>query len=159
VRGELAVEVLTDVADRLGPGSRLLACEPGGGRRFLTVASCRAHRGGVLLGFAEIPDRTAAQVLRGATLEVERSEVPQAPAGSYYHYELLGCRVEDRRAGELGVVVDLAEDGGGLLLLVDGGRGVVPVPFVERFVRSVDVAGGRIELELPEGLVEACAVT
>jgi ribosomal 30S subunit maturation factor RimM len=53
-------------------------------------------------------------------------------------------------------VVELVDDGGGLLLVVDDGRRRLPVPFVARFLRSVDVAGGRIETELPEGLDEIC---
>jgi ribosomal 30S subunit maturation factor RimM len=56
-------------------------------------------------------------------------------------------------------VVDLVEDGGGLLLVVAGEGRRVPVPFVERFLVRVDVAARRIEVSLPEGLVEACAST
>ena len=58
---------------------------------------------------------------RKAALEVERSAVPAAPPGTYYHYELLGCRCFDG-GRELGEVVDLAEDGGGLLLIVADGE-------------------------------------
>lgn len=89
-------------------------------------------------------------------LEVPRSEVPEAPAGTYYHWQLLGCRC---RAGseDLGTVVEVVEDGGGLLLICESEGRKVPVPFVAEFLREVDVAGGRIELDLPPGLLEACA--
>jgi 16S rRNA processing protein RimM len=121
------------------------------------VAASRPHRGGLLVRFAGIDDRDAAERLRGAGLAVERERVPAAPPGAYYHFELVGCRCRDRREGDLGEVVDLVEDGGGLLLVVDDGRRRVPVPFVGRFIRKVDVAAGQIEVELPPGLVETCA--
>jgi 16S rRNA processing protein RimM len=158
------VEVLTDVPGRLARGSRLQAVpDPevagAGGRPplELAVAASRAHGAGRLVRFSGYGDRDAAEELRGVRLVVERAAVPPAPAGTYYHYELVGCRVRDAAAGELGTVVDLLEDGGGLLLVVSNGKRQVPVPFVEGFLREVDVARGRIELVLPPGFVEACA--
>ena len=155
VKGEVLVEVLSDVPGRLEAGSRLLATSAAG-RSSLTVAASRRHQGAALVSFAEIADRTAAEPLRGATLEVERSRVPPAPLGSFYHWQLMGCRVGDRQAGELGAVVDLIEDGGGLLLVVEGRQGTVPVPFVESYLLRVVVEEGRIELDLPPGLLEIC---
>ena len=157
VRGEVSVAVLTDVPGRFDPGNRLLlAREEGGAAETVEVAFQRPHKSGVVVRFTGIEDRDRAEELRGAWLEVERSAVPAAPPGTYYHYELLGCRCFDG-GRELGEVVDLAEDGGGLLLIVADGERRVPVPFVASFLREIDVAAGRIELELPPGLVEACA--
>jgi 16S rRNA processing protein RimM len=82
--------------------------------------------------------------------------VPPAEPGTYYYFELLGCRCNDG-GQDLGEVVDLVEDGGGLLLIVAHGDQRIPVPFVERFLRGVDVVGKRIDLELPPGLLETCA--
>jgi 16S rRNA processing protein RimM len=111
-----------------------------------------------VLRFEGCEDRDRAEELRGLDLEVPRAEVPAAPAGTYYQFELLGCLC--RQGGEeLGRVVEVVEDGGGLLLIVEGQGRRVPVPFVNELLREVDVAEGRIELALPEGLVEACAST
>ena len=67
----------------------------------------------------------------------------------------MGCRCHDGER-DLGTVVDLVEDGGGLLLIVDDGAQQVPVPFVEKFLREVDVARGRIVVDLPPGLLDVC---
>lgn len=156
VRGEVGVEVLSDVPGRFAPGSGMLAAREGEPPIRLTVAASRPHKGGLTVRFEGIEDRDRADELRGMWLEVPRSEVPEPPPGTYYHWQLLGCRC---RAGseDLGRVVEVVEDGGGLLLICEGGGRKVPVPFVREFLREVDVAGGRIELNLPPGLLEACA--
>lgn len=157
VRGEVVVTVLSDLPERLAAGSEVTAVTRQGRRRPLRVTGSRPHKGAALVTFEGIADRDAVRELEGASLEIPRSQVPPAPPGTYYHFELLGCRCWDRAAGELGEVVELVEDGGGLLLIVRGEAGEVPVPFVQRFLRRVDVERGRIELELPEGLLEICA--
>ena len=164
LRGDVVVEVLSDVPERLAAGSRLAAvadteapAAAGKAAIELEVAASRAHNAGRLLRFAGRDDRDAVEELRGLWLTVERAAVPAPPAGTYYHYQLVGCRVRDAEAGELGEVVDLVEDGGGLLLLVSDGARQVPVPFVASFLAEVDVASGRIELALPPGFLEACA--
>ena len=170
VRGELVVEVLSDRPERLAPGSELVvtgadpdAPAPAAGGEpapaALRVAASRPHRGRALVEFEGIGDRAAAERLRGLGLAVERAAVPPPPGGSWYHFQLLGCRCRDRAAGDLGAVVDLVEDGGGLLLVVDDGRRRLPVPFVNEFLRRVDPEAGVIEVELPPGLVETCAST
>jgi 16S rRNA processing protein RimM len=157
VRGEATVEVLTDREDRFVPGAELLA-ERDGGRRPLVVESSRPHKGGLLVRFAGIDDRDGAEELRDSALTVPRDRVEPAPEGAYYYFELVGCAVVDAGAGELGRVTDVLEDGGGLLLEVGGPAGPL-VPFVRAYLVRVDVAGRRIEVRLPEGLLEACAST
>lgn len=166
VRGEVVVEVASDNPERFAPGAELLLMAPGeageaapeAARRRLTIDTVRPHRGVLLIRFEGIGDRDEADELRGE-LAVPASTVPAPPEGTWYHFQLLGCRVSDRAAGELGEVVDLVEDGGGLLLVVEGEGRRVPVPFVARFLVRVDVAAREIEVDLPEGLIEACAST
>jgi len=163
IQGDVVVEVLSDVPGRLDPGSRLIATRgPASDRtpeRTLTVASSQAHKTGARVRFQGVEGRDGAEALRNLSLEVERSAVPAAEPGTYYYYELLGCRCHDGER-DLGTVVDLEEDGGGLLLIVeligDDGAQRVPVPFVEKFLREVDVARGRIVVDLPPGLLEVC---
>jgi len=160
VRGEAVVEPLTDVPGRFGPGAELLAARPGapeGESSRLTVESARPHQGRLLVRFAGIDDRDRAEALRGTMLRVPRAAVPEPPADTWYYFQLVGCRCRDRRHGDLGEVVDVIEDGGGVLLMVEDGGRRLPVPFVREMVREVDPEARRIELDLPEGLLEACA--
>ncbi len=154
--GEVVVELESDVPERLAPGSELELVGASGDRRPVTVAASRPHGGGVLVRLAGCAGRDEAEALRGARFEVPRERVPPAPAGSYYYFELEGCSCRDLGSGELGRVTALIEDGGGLLLEVDDGERRLLVPFVGAYLRRVDVAGRRIDLELPAGLVETC---
>jgi 16S rRNA processing protein RimM len=158
VRGEVVVEVLSDVPSRFATGSELLLHEAHRYRR-LRVRCSRPHRGRLLVHFEDCDDRDTAEGWRGASLEVERAQVPEAPAGSYYQFELLECRCRDETLGDLGRVVELLEDGGGLLLQVGEGDRQLLIPFVEAFIRRIDTVAGEIDLRLPPGLVEACAST
>lgn len=157
VSGHLIVAPSSDVAGRFAPGVELSLVAANAVVASVRVAGVWRH--GDLLRLALDPpiSREEAQALRGSVLEVERERVPPAPAGTYYQFELVGCRVCDRVRGDLGEVVDLLADGGGLLLVVEGPHGELPIPFVERFLERVDVAERTIATVLPEGLVEACA--
>lgn len=157
VRGEVVIEPLTDAAARFDAG-RTVGCNVGGARRELTVTRTRPGPTGLLVSFAEVGSRDAAEALRGGELEIGRDEVVPAPAGEFYYYELIGALCVDARDGELGRVVDLAEGPAGLLLLVEDGAGRrLPLPFVEPFVAGVDRQARRIDWRLPEGLIAACA--
>ena len=158
VRGEVAVEVLTDNPDRFRAGSELAATGPGAAPpEVLRVAASRRHHGALLVSFDGLGDRAAAERLRGAELCVRSDEVEEAPEGTYYYFDLVGCSCVDRSAGELGEVVAVREDGGGLLLEISDGRRAVLVPFVNEYLGSVSIADKRIDFELPEGLLETCA--
>jgi len=156
LRGEVVIQVLSDVPGRLWPGASVLGVREDRPPIPLVVETRRDHKTGAVVRFVGCRDRDQAEALRDLLLEVERSQVPEAPEGTYYWYQLIGCRCE--AGGEdLGEVVDLVEDGGGLLLVVSDGERDVPIPFVRSFLKTMDVERGRIELDLPPGLLEVCA--
>lgn len=169
VRGEVTVEVLTDVEGRFEPGRTLLWIGAGSDRADgrLTVAAGRTHKGAALVRFEGVDDRDAAEALRGVDLAVPAADSPPPPEGTWYQHQLIGCRVIDGRDGDLGVVTGVTDDGGGAMLVVTGDgsgegaeRAEILVPLVRAFLVRVDPdapGGGRIETELPEGLVDACA--
>jgi 16S rRNA processing protein RimM len=157
LKGEVLVEVLSDRPERFAPGAELELVQ-GSRRRTVRVVSARPQGPALRVAFEGVADRDGAEALRDGLLEAPRASVPPAPEGAYWHFELLGCRAYDARAGELGEVVDLVEGGAGLLLAIArpaGGR--LLLPFVEEFVVAVDPAAKRIDWRLPEGLIEACA--
>ena len=99
VRGEVVVEVLSDVPGRFDPGERA----PGRPAR----AEATAAAGSTVASRPAPQDRRAWSVSRGSPTATgprscaglssrsPRSQVPPAQPGTYYHYELLGCRCFD----------------------------------------------------------------
>ena len=157
LRGEVVLTLLSDTPHRFEEGSELQLVYPNGEREKLVIESSRRHKDTVVVGFVGADNRDDAENLRGARLEVSRDSVPPSPEGSYYYFELLGCVCRDWQAGDLGRVVEILEDGGGLILVVDDGQRQLMVPFVRAYLKRVDATAGTIEVDLPEGLVETCA--
>ncbi|MFP5333725.1 MAG: ribosome maturation factor RimM [Actinomycetes bacterium] len=151
VRGELSVEVRTDVPEqRFVVGARFTT-DPGG--RTLTLVGVRDHNGRTLLTFAEVSDRTAAEAVRDVLLvaEVAETDEPDAwPAAS-----LVGLRAVTVDGRDVGTVVGLEHLPAQDLLEIEqpsGHRALVP--FVAAIVPEVDVEGGRVVLDPPGGLLE-----
>lgn len=157
VRGELKIEIESDNPKRFTPGNDFWLALPHAPARRVHLETFRSVRGGALIALEGVDTRDAAEELRGARLEVDVRDVPPPPPGLYYHYELVGCRCVSAAGEELGQVVDVVEDGGGHLLRLRQGSREVLVPFVEAFLKRLDVPDRRIEMSLPPGLVEICA--
>jgi 16S rRNA processing protein RimM len=158
IRGEMALEIHSQVADRFAAGRILWLVPPNGAERRVEVRGLRSGAGhSSLLKLAGVDDRDAAEAIRGSWLEVERSEVPPAPQGTHYLFDLVGRRCVDDVAGDLGPIVEVREDGGGLLLVVEHPRCELLVPYVEAIVVAVEQETPTVRVHLPVGLLEVCA--
>jgi 16S rRNA processing protein RimM len=151
LRGELVVEPSTDdVETRFAPGARLRL--PDGG--FLTVLGARWHSGRLLLAAEEVTDRDAAERLRRAVLSAPPSDTAPEDPEEFHDHQLEGLRVELADGTVIGTVSAVDHGAGGDLLVVDRDGGELLVPFVHAIVPTVDVAGGRVVLDPPDGLLD-----
>lgn len=151
LQGMVRLEVRTDdPSGRLAPGT-VLPTDPAD-RGPLTVAASTERSGSWYARFVEVPDRTAAEALRGTLLLVTVDDDDEEDA--WYPHELVGLVVEDttgRRVGTVEGVEHLpAQDV--LVVTEDGGQRTL-VPFVTEIVPLVDVPGGRVVLDPPRGLL------
>jgi 16S rRNA processing protein RimM len=155
VRGEVAVEVRTDDPDRrFAEGSRL-ETDPAE-RGPLTVERARWHSGRMLVAFAGVSDRGAAEALRGTLLVVDSATCEDvADPDEFWDHDLVDLLVTDPDGTDLGRVSEVvhlpAQD---VLVVERSGGGEVLVPFVAAIVPVVDVAGGRVVVDAPEGLFD-----
>jgi 16S rRNA processing protein RimM len=95
-----------------------------------------------------LADRDAALALVGADVQIERSELPAAPAGSYYWADLIGLEVAGSSGEPLGRVTGLLENGAQDVLVVQDGERQRLIPFVHgAIIRSVDMQSRRIEAD------------
>jgi 16S rRNA processing protein RimM len=152
LRGAVRVEILTDhPEDRYAVGSVLYR---EGSDEPLTVAwsSAVADGPGWRLRFEELGDRTAAEALMGAYLEVVAGPDTTLPRGAYFWHEVIGTPVTSPTGEALGTVRDVYRSGGAEVFIVDGGPfGEFDVPAVRDFVRIFAPRRGEIVVD-PEAL-------
>jgi 16S rRNA processing protein RimM len=125
----------------------------------LTVVSSRWHSGRLLVSFAGIADRTLAEPLRGVWLTVDAAQValPEDP-DEFHDHQLVGLTVVTTAGEQVGVVTGVRHHGQDLLVIESAAgsprRAEVLVPFVAEIAVDVDLAGGRMVIDPPAGLLD-----
>jgi 16S rRNA processing protein RimM len=163
IRGEVVVETITDAPDAIfASGRRVFAGTATGdlspNRLELHVASVRPFNDGFLVGFAEVPDRTAAETWRGRYLLLPADEVAPPADDEVYVHELVGMRVRLQDGAPLGTVEETYELPQGLAIDVrleaPREKETVMLSYDERTIASVDRETRTIVVTPPDGLIE-----
>jgi 16S rRNA processing protein RimM len=153
-RGEVAVELHTDVPDRFRVGLRVFALGKDESRRELRIEEFWPHKDFLVLKFAGTDSISDAEELIGCELQVPRSERAQLESGWNYVSDLVGCVVFDA-SREIGKIEDVQfGTGEAPLLIVKTGGGRHEIPYAEAYLQSVDLEHKRIQMQLPEGMLE-----
>ena len=164
-KGEVFAELLTDFPEKFEERKHLwlVSAEAGG------VASAKApreveltahwlHKGGIVLHFAGVASISDAETLAGLVVAVPRTERVEPGEDESFISDLVGCMLIDVAGPEpveLGEIEDVDRTAGPVaLLVVRGANGEILIPFAKKYLRKIDVEGRRIEMELPDGLVD-----
>lgn len=168
IRGDVTVELLTGEPERFfAPGSRVFAGTIQGGianhpddrknpmsRQELRVEEASPYRGGLIVKFDAMPDRTAAEMWRQRYLLVPVDEITPPAADEVFMHDLIGMHVRGDDGTELGEVTGLYELPQGLTLEVKREGGDVLVPYRPSVVREVDLGERVVVVEMSSGLFE-----
>jgi 16S rRNA processing protein RimM len=160
-RGEVMAELHTDFPERFQQRRQLSGLAADGTRRELQVEEHWFHKGGVVLKFVGIESISDAEQLAGLELQVPLEQRAELEAGTNYVSDVVGCEVwiEDTDGQRLlGTVSQVKFGAGEAPLLVvrtksEAGQEIM-VPYAEEFLKSADFQRRRIEMKLPEGLLE-----
>ena len=162
-RGEVAAEILTDFSERLTTVREVwLANEHNAPRRVL-IRSCRIHLGQAIFHFEGVDTISDAERIRGLEVQVPVNERIPLGVGRYYISDLIGCQIWPEIVGTpLGVVEDVQRAGEeqkagqpeAWVLVVKAGAGEILIPLAAEICTRIDTAAKRIEVRLPEGLLE-----
>ncbi len=118
---------------------------------LLKVRQAREHGDTVVASAHEVPDRDAAQALKGARIFIARSSFPTLGEGEYYWVDLIGLEVVNREGLALGTVIDLVSTGPQQVLVIgDEQAGKTQqrlIPFVDAYVDEVDLPARRITVD------------
>jgi 16S rRNA processing protein RimM len=157
-RGEVIAEPRTNVREQFAASSAMFAVDAGGKRRPLELEAHRFHQDRVVLKFRGVDSISQAEELRECELEVRRAELLPLTTGSHYVKDLVGCSLFDRgrKVGEV-IGVQFGAGEAPLLIVSRNGLSEVLIPFAEAYVVAADVSGKRIDMALPERLLEVDA--
>jgi len=156
LRGEATVEVRTDAPEeRFSPGAVLYPSGRAGLPEKITVAGFRWQNGRLILAVDGFADRTSIEMLRGTLLETD-VDVTEVADDEFHDLALVGLAVRARDGATLGRISEVlhlpAQD---VLVVarVDEGPDLL-VPFVLEMVPTVELTGGFVVVDLPDGLAD-----
>ena len=165
--GEVAATLLTDFPELFETRRKLfalggaastkqsVAAEPN--RRKLDLDEHWFHKGMVVLKFAGVDSISDAETLVGSEIQIPRSERAALGSDEFYVSDLIGCTVTDS-GREIGRVVGRVRDvqfgsGEAPLLVIEGEKEYL-VPFAAAYIEKIALEQKRLEMKLPEGLLE-----
>jgi len=163
--GEVAATLLTDFPELFESRKKLFALadsskQSGAGepnRRKLDLDEHWFHKGMVVLKFAGVDSISDAETLVGSEIQIPRSERAALGSDEFYVSDLIGCTVTDS-GREIGRVVGRVRDvqfgsGEAPLLVIEGEKEYL-VPFAAAYIEKIALEQKRLEMKLPEGLLE-----
>lgn len=155
LKGEVRVAPLTDDPDRF---TRVTACvlwdRARDEREPRRIRATRPQGEGVVVTFERCESVEAAAGLVGRLIAVPASEALPAGPGRFYPWQLEGCRVEREDGSLVGHVSGIERSPAHDLWVVRDGPREHLVPAVGEIVRDVDLAGRRVVIRPPEGLLD-----
>jgi len=121
------------------------------GARQFEVTSAREAKGHLVAQLKGITTRDEAERLNGIELYVPREKLPATDEDEYYHADLIGLAAVTTADEALGRVVAIHNFGAGDILEIAPPHGATMLlPFTNAVVQTVDIAGGRVLIELPQ---------
>jgi len=155
LKGEVRVKAFTGLPEGIAAYGPLSAAD---GRVFEieTLRPAAGKSGDMLVvRFKGVADRNAAEALNGVELFIPRERLPAPEADEFYHADLIGLAAVTSSGEELGTVVRVENFGAGDLLELAPRRGkTLLIPFTHAVVPEVDLAGKRLVVNPPPGLLD-----
>jgi 16S rRNA processing protein RimM len=154
--GEVLADLLTDFPERFAERKRLFLQGPKSAPRPVELEKHWLHQRRVVLKFVGIDSIDDAETLRGLEVCIPRAERAPLEDGAVYISDLIGCLLVDSRTqGEVGKIAGVDREASATpMLVIETPPGEVLVPFAKAFAPRIDLAAKRIEMQLPEGLLD-----
>ncbi len=142
VRGVVRVLSLTDVPNRFENLKDVTLESPTGKTLVTRVTNVRMDGRSYLLRFATFSTPEEVRDYSGAWLKIPREDVPPAPEGHHYQFELIGLTVQDESGRVLGTLEEVVEVPHRHLFVIRGPDKEYLLPALRKWIASVDVAAG-----------------
>lgn len=148
-RGELKIEVLTEYPEQLG---RLRTVYLGTQVQPWEVEGVRLHQDAALLKLVCCDDRTAAEALRGALVQIALEDAVPLKEGEYYEHQIVGMSVVEEDGTSLGQVTEIISTGANDVYVVVGPAGKLLLPAIKAVILEIDLESEQMVVRVMEGL-------
>jgi 16S rRNA processing protein RimM len=154
VRGEVKVQSLSDVPNRLEEVRKVTLVSPSG--LVVTTNVTYARPGGrfYIMRFEAFSTPEEAAQFRGGVLQIPRAESPKLGTDQYYEYELIGMRVQDEQGRGLGILEEIWQVPSNPVFAVRQDGRELLIPATKRVIASVDREARLMIIRAHEGVVE-----
>ncbi len=151
IKGELRIKAFTANPDDLCCYGPLFSHD---GKKTWTVKRTGHAKGQVIARFKGVDDRNQADSLKGMKLYIPHQALPETDEDEFYYSDLVGLKAELIDGSELGIVQAVFDAGAGASLEVKTPDGDVLVPFTKTSVPVVNISGGKVIVDPPDGLMD-----
>ncbi|MFQ5872702.1 MAG: ribosome maturation factor RimM [Dehalococcoidia bacterium] len=148
LKGQILIESLTDFPERFSPDQVLIIRG-----RPRVVAASRRKKDHWILKLEGIDTPDGAEELRDEPLHIRASDLHPLPPGQHYRFQLLGLKVYTTGGEYLGDISEVLATGSNDVYVVTGTGKELLVPALVDVVRDVNVDGGKMVVQMPEGSV------
>ncbi len=152
VRGQLRVKLFNPDSELLLSRREAVFRRDGVDQAVRFRETPRLHQGDVLVWPVDCNDRDRAESLRGTEICVPRSAFPALPEGEYYHRDLIGLSVRDRRGAEIGTVLRIDSYPTIDVAVVATAGDEIEVPIMNPYWVDADVRGGCVTVDYIDDL-------
>lgn len=157
LQGEVRVLSVTDFAEeRFKKGAKLALFD--GDNRFvcdLEIASHRKHKNFDIVKFKGLYHINEVEKYKGFSLKVADDQLSDLAEGEFYYHEIIGLEVYENDQ-LIGTIKEILQPGANdVWVVARKGKKDLLLPYIPPVVLNVDVAAGRVEVELMEGLDDA----
>ena len=114
------------------------------------IESLRMHRRTPILGLEDVADRDTAEALVGAEIYADEDESRPDEEGAYLVSDLMGLAVQSENFQPVGSIKNVISNPAHDILEIETGQGIYLLPFIDVFVKMVDIKSGIIIIDPPE---------
>lgn len=152
VKGASKIQTYAESLETFKSGAILLVSRPDGIQKWYEIDWIQSHSRGALLALKDIISREQAKSLIGSELYIEKADLPELEAGTYYWFDLIGLNVyssDDRYIGRLDSIIETGAND--VYVVIDHDKETL-IPALKSVVRSINIKSRIIRVDLPEGL-------
>lgn len=163
IKGEVRISHATDDPSRF---SKLLyiylsdenVSSPGFNEKALQryeLCGIKMRQKYVLAGFKQITSKEDAEKLKGKRVIIERKDAVKLAEDEHFIADLIGCEVNDKKRGFIGVINDIIPTGSNDVYIVNSEKyGEVLIPAIRDVILEIDIRGKKVRVDLIEGLID-----